>query len=245
MINVLYICDNILNPDIVYSKYIQSLNFPPNTEINENYILIEGSKYDIIYLNNCRQLNIEMITKYLKYLNINGMLYINNLTTNIYQQIRSLIKSKSYKTLDLTSYDKLKYYNYTNLINNFNKYHDIYIYPEMKNGLKKEHWIWYVFPTELAGISDPEIKTTIDPFTADLLIKNKKWMDIHRLIYTHIKVDKANLFPEIDIDRICYFINYMKNIPLFQTKSNGLDDYLKTFSIFIRKHFLSNSKILT
>jgi len=79
---------------------------------------------------------------------------------------------------------------------------------EIKTGKKITHWIWYFFPTERPGISDP-YKTYITKETAKLLIDNQKWLDVHMKINNLLLIN-STFFPEIDLGRIKYFIKFWK-----------------------------------
>mgnify|MGYP001241481031 CR=1 FL=1 len=85
---------------------------------------------------------------------------------------------------------------------------------EIKSGRKTSHWAWWAFPTEKTGFSEPvlknKIKTKLTPETFKLFLINlpKPWINLMNEIIKRIKEGfrVIDLFPEIDHDRIKYFI---------------------------------------
>jgi uncharacterized protein (TIGR02452 family) len=87
---------------------------------------------------------------------------------------------------------------------------------ETGNIIKKEHWIWWVFPTEKPGENelgflsvddiDNKTKTNITKENAYELFHNQKFIDIHKKIFDLIENGHGQIiFPSIDHDRIKYF----------------------------------------
>jgi len=229
-INILYVCENQYNTntDIEYIKHYQ-LKKNPNSKINIDQQIDRGKKYDIIYLINC--IDNQQILKYIPFLKINSILYINNLTKSKYDSLYTILKSNNFTYFNMV-YPKNSYQNYINLIQNYYSMKYI-IDTEINKGLKKEHWIWYVYPTTKIGENDKKIKTNIDPITAKLLINNSDWINTHNLIHAQI-IKQIKLFPTDDIDRMCYFINFM-NIyePTF------IPNYLNDLLLYILTNYYS------
>ena len=231
MIYILYVCTDISSIDIEYIKYIKHKQYEYSEEIIEHNHPA-NIYYDIIYLNNCSNiLDKKFIDSYIKLLNKDGIIYINNLTPIITNYIQSLVAISNYQQLELPA-NKTDINSYNNLIAHFNSHYHI-IDNEIDMGIKKQHWIWYVFPTEKPGDSDRH-KTFINKFTAKLLTYNKKWMDIHKKINNRLKTNSF-IIPSIDEGRIGYFIEYWNEIDLFTSKLDGYLDRLrriKTYRIY-------------
>ena len=92
---------------------------------------------------------------------------------------------------------------------------------EIKSKRKTSHWSWWAFPTEKPGFSEPmlenNIKTKLTPETFKLFLINlpKPWINLMKEIIKKIKegLRVIDLFPEIDHDRIKYFIMFFsKNL---------------------------------
>jgi DNA ligase-1 len=92
---------------------------------------------------------------------------------------------------------------------------------EIKSGTKTSHWAWWAFPTEKTGFSEPvlknNIKTKLTPETFKLFLINlpKPWINLMQKVIEKIEEGYRviDLFPEIDHDRINYFIIFfLKNL---------------------------------
>ena len=92
---------------------------------------------------------------------------------------------------------------------------------EIKSGRKTSHWAWWAFPTEKTGFSEPvlenDIKTKLTPETFKLFLINLPipWISLMKEIIKKIKEGfrVIDMFPEIDHDRIKYFIIFFsKNL---------------------------------
>jgi hypothetical protein len=97
---------------------------------------------------------------------------------------------------------------------------------QLDTGRKTSHWMWYYFPTEKPGISDP-YKTFVNRQNAIELSKKSEFINIHKKIYNLLKSGLAvnDIFPPIDLDRINYFVKFWRNVPGF-TEIDGLEGYL-------------------
>ncbi len=114
-----------------------------------------------------------------------------------------------------------------------------------KNKRKTSHWIWYVFPTEKPGSSDPK-KTSINKSNYLLAIDEdnnpnlSRWIEIidiiNKLLYKKLIADPDNfnrnsIIPSIDNGRIKYFIKFWINDNGESIKAKNLEFY-NTINIF-------------
>jgi hypothetical protein len=99
---------------------------------------------------------------------------------------------------------------------------------ELSNGRKTSHWMWYYFPTEKPGASDP-YQTYINEVNAIDLLKNQKFIKIHKKILKLINSGHQieTIFPPIDWGRIKFFVKFWKNIKNGFSEIKGLEDYLE------------------
>lgn len=113
-----------------------------------------------------------------------------------------------------------------------------------KFGFKKGHWSWWAFPTELAGVSQPEIidmkvcgflgKSFITNNTANQLLENAPeiWksvlIKICELLEKNKKMD--GIIPKIDQGRVIYFVKFWNTI---ENKPDWFSNIILTLSKFI------------
>mmetsp|Transcript_58311 Transcript_58311/g.162536 ORF Transcript_58311/g.162536 Transcript_58311/m.162536 type:complete len:135 (-) Transcript_58311:138-542(-) len=86
---------------------------------------------------------------------------------------------------------------------------------ELAKGHKQGHWIWYVFPTSMAGACDPR-GTYVTPLTVKNLFENEtraeKWRQALELMCDHVEKDGMDAVPPIDHGRIHWFLKEWKKL---------------------------------
>ena len=109
--------------------------------------------------------------------------------------------------------------------------------------MKKSHWSWWAFPTQLPGKSEPQIvdrklcgyigKSYVTINTAIQLIENSPeiWklvlVKICELLEKNKKMD--GVLPKIDHDRVSYFVKFWSSI---ENKPDWFNDIILTLSKF-------------
>lgn len=80
-------------------------------------------------------------------------------------------------------------------------------------GLKRTHWVWWAFPTEQAGRLESTPKTNVTFATATQLVRNAPpvWRECLELIAKLVKSKGIIVLPEIDHDRVRYFIQFWES----------------------------------
>jgi hypothetical protein len=107
------------------------------------------------------------------------------------------------------------------------------------NKRKTSHWIWWVFPTERSGASEPDPKTSVDLSTVDDLLKNANmdaWSQILEEIFALLKNAASvagvwqesgnnkpdeNVIPSIDHGRIQYALEFWLGKAKEHTQKNA------------------------
>jgi DNA mismatch repair ATPase MutL len=104
-----------------------------------------------------------------------------------------------------------------NLIAKQKKYFPQILDELQKNKKKTGHWIWWVFPTEMPGASEPEPKTSVQASSADYLLSNADidaWSEILEEMYNllnanaHAGRPDSAVIPNIDHGRINYALKF-------------------------------------
>ena len=81
------------------------------------------------------------------------------------------------------------------------------------HGRKINHWAWWVFPTDLAGRSEPLPKTCVQPEERSLLLNGStahEWQLVLEKIASLIEQHQSwnVVLPPIDHGRVRFFIRY-------------------------------------
>lgn len=102
--------------------------------------------------------------------------------------------------------------------------------------VKKGHWIWWVFPTEKAGISD-ELKTKVTTKTANRFLNNLKYNYLEhkwemcidltiKALEIQIKTHVEKI-PHDDLDRLEHFCKFWNGWGSIKSKVNHVPKWLK------------------
>lgn len=97
----------------------------------------------------------------------------------------------------------------------------------LDKGAKKEHYIWYIYPTKKPGDSNIH-QTYVNKNRAIKLLRNPLWIHIHKRIYKLMKNGNniKKIIPStIDWGRLCYFTFFWDKIREFNT-IKGLEGYI-------------------
>jgi len=86
-----------------------------------------------------------------------------------------------------------------------------------QNNRKTGHWAWWVFPTELAGDSEPSPETYVTHNTADMLLEEDasvtEWCNVLEKICELVEERGMRVLPRIDHGRVHFFLKFWQAYP--------------------------------
>lgn len=123
-----------------------------------------------------------------------------------------------------------------NLVEKQRQYFPMVIDDLIANHRKKEHWAWWVWPTEKKGSNEPGKKSFITMNTVSYVMHNTdtdSWIKIMEILNYLLKNKSVNIIPKRDHLRIKFFCKFFKEVMIKDKEENFISiDKIKKRTFF-------------